>query len=96
VKIAVIIAVGGIYARTVRRMPSGFVLATGIAWLLFSIAADVITGIGSAGAYQLLGDPSVISPPLRDATLFAWLAAPALFARGGAPIARRETFGSHR
>jgi hypothetical protein len=86
VKIAVIVVAGGIYARTARGTPSSVVLASGIAWLIFSIAADVITGIGSAGTYQLLGDPSVLSPSLRDATIFAWLAAPALFARSGAPI----------
>jgi hypothetical protein len=86
VRIAVIVVVGWIYARSARGVPGSVVLVTGIAWLSFSIAADVITGIRSAGAYQLLGDPSATTPILRDATIFAWLTAPALFARGGAPI----------
>ena len=94
-KIAMILIAGAVYARSARGVPSGFVLTTGIAWLAFSIAADVITGIGSVRAYQLLGDPRVISATLRDATIFAWLGAPALFARGDAPIERGEDFGRH-
>lgn len=94
-KVAVIIAAGAVYARTARGVPSGFVLVSGVAWLVFSICADVITGIGSAGAYQLLGDPRVISAALRDATIFAWLGAPALFARGGAATERGEDFERH-
>ena len=94
-KVAVILIAGAVYARSARGAPSGFVLASGIAWLAFSIAADVITGIGSAGEYQLLGDPRVISAILRDATIFAWLGAPAFFARGGAPIEREEDAGRY-
>lgn len=94
-KIAVVLVVGFIYARSARGAPSGFVAATGIAWLAFSIAADVITGIGSVHAYQLLGDPRAVSEILRDATIFAWLGAPALFARGGAAIERGEDFERH-
>jgi len=96
VKIAVIIVAGAIYARTARRVPSGLVLTSGIAWLVFSIAADVITGIGSASAYQLLGNPTAVSGILRGVTILAWLSAPALLARGGLPIERREDFRRHR
>jgi hypothetical protein len=94
-KIAVIIGAGAIYARMARGVPSGFVLSSGIAWLVFSIAADVITGIGSARAYQLLGNPSVISAVLRDATIVTWLGAPALFARNGTPVERGDDFAWH-
>lgn len=83
VKIAVILVAGALYARTVRDAPTDLVLSTGLAWLLFSIAADVITGIRSAGnVYQLLGDRAA---PLRlgDLTMLAWLASPALFTRRG-------------
>jgi hypothetical protein len=83
VKIGVILTAGAIYARTVRGAATDLVLSTGLAWLLFSIAADVITGIRPAGSsYQLLGDPAA---PLRlgDLTMLAWLASPALFTRRG-------------
>jgi hypothetical protein len=83
VKISVILAAGALYARSVGGAPTDLVLSTGLAWLLFSIAADVITGIRSVGsAYQLLGDPAV---PLRlgDLTMLTWLASPALFTRRG-------------
>ena len=83
VKIAVILTAGALYARTVRGAPTDLVLSTGLAWLLFSVAADVITGIRTAGSvYQLLGDPAT---PLRlgDLTMLAWLASPALFTRRG-------------
>ena len=49
----------------------------------------------ASGEYQLLGDPRVISAILRDATIFAWLGAPAFFARGGAPIEREEDAGRY-
>jgi hypothetical protein len=91
-KIAVIVGAGAIYARTASGAPSGFVLTSGIAWLVFSIAADIITGIGSTGAYQLLGDPTAVSGLLRTLTMLAWLSAPALFARGGATTERREDY----
>jgi hypothetical protein len=94
-KIAVILIAGAVYARRASGVPAGFVPATGIAWLAFSIAADVITGIGSVRAYQLLGDPGVISATLRDATIVAWLGAPALFARSGTPSERADDFGRH-
>lgn len=83
VKIGVILAAGALYARTVRGAATDLVLSTGLAWLLFSIAADVITGIRSVGsAYQLLGDPAA---PFRlgDVTMLAWLASPGLFTRRG-------------
>jgi hypothetical protein len=94
-KIAMILIAGAVYARSARGAPSGFVLASGVAWLVFSICADVITGIGSAGAYQLLGDPRVISATLRDATIFAWLGAPALFVRGGEQLELRDPVRRH-
>jgi hypothetical protein len=95
-KIAVILIAGAIYARRAGGLPAGFVPATGIAWLAFSIAADIITGIGSARAYQLLGNPSVISAILRDATIVAWLGAPTLFARNGIPVERGDDFARYR
>jgi len=90
VKIAVIVVVGWLYG-----VAGGVVLVTGIAWLILSIAADVITGIGSADAYQLLGDPTAMSGILRNVTILAWLSAPALFAGGGAPIERGEDSRRH-
>jgi hypothetical protein len=83
VKIGVILIAGALYGRSVRGAPTDLVLSTGLAWLLFSIAADVVTGIRSAGSvYQLLGDPTA---PLRlgDLTMLTWLASPALFTRRG-------------
>jgi len=94
-KIAVILIAGSVYARRASGLPAGFVLATGIAWLAFSIATDVITGIGSARAYQLLGDPGAIPAILRDATIVTWLGAPALFARNGTPVERGDDFARH-
>jgi hypothetical protein len=82
-KIAIILTAGALYARTVRGAPTDLVLSTGLAWLLFSVAADVVTGIRATGnVYQLLGDPAA---PLRlgDLTMLAWLASPALFTRRG-------------
>lgn len=95
-RIAVITAIGAVFARAVRGASAELILATGLGWLVLSIAADLITGIGSAGAYQLLGDPTPVSGILRNVTILAWLSAPALFAWGGAPIERREGFGRHR
>jgi hypothetical protein len=95
VKIALIVGAGGLYARVVRGAPSDLVLATGVAWLTFSIAADVVTGIRSAGAYQLLGDP--LAPQrLRDLTMLAWLVAPALFARRAGGSDRTNQFRLQR
>jgi len=83
VKIALIFGAGWAYAKGVRGASTDLVLSTGLAWLVFSIGADVVTGIRSTtGAYQLLGDP--LAPlRIRDLTMLAWLAGPALFTRRG-------------
>jgi hypothetical protein len=94
VKIALILGAGALYARVVRGAPSDLLLSTGLAWLVFSIAADVVTGIRSNG-YQLLGDP--LTPlRLRDVTVLAWLGAPALFTWRGVRDNRRADLPPYR
>jgi len=96
IEISLIVAAGAVYAWAVRGAAASFVVATGLAWLTLSIVADVVMGSESVDVgYRLLGDPTVVPEVLRDLIIVSWLAAPALFARGGAVTERREDFGRH-
>lgn len=87
-KIALVIAVGAVYGRFSRRASLEMALGTGLAWLGFSISADLVTSLHSVrDTYRLLGDPSV-PPLLRDLMMFAWVAGPSVFARRVAPDGR--------
>jgi hypothetical protein len=82
VKIAAIVAVAFAYTRLCARcagMP--YALGVGIAWLVLTIAAELLmTAHLGRGWFGLLGSPE--RPLLRNIDLFVWIFAPALFARG--------------
>jgi hypothetical protein len=70
------------YTRLVARQ-SGIThaLGVGIAWLVLSIVTELaLTAHAGHGWVLLLGSPD--HPLLRNISLFAWIFAPALFARG--------------
>jgi len=55
-------------------------LGVGIAWLVMTIVAEMITAtLEGHGWYSLLGSPA--RPLLRNVFLFVWIFAPAIFAR---------------
>jgi len=56
-------------------------LGVGIAWLVLSMVVEMVvaTCLGH-GCSSLLGSPA--RPLLRNVFLFAWIFAPAVFARG--------------
>jgi hypothetical protein len=86
VKIVFIIAIGAVFARAARGVSPELVVATGLCWLVLSIAADLVaTSRALDPVHQLLGDPAASPKNLRALTILAWLAAPALFARRGDP-----------
>ena len=67
------------YTR-VRACDTSHALGAGIAWLVLSIAAEIaLTSRTGHGWFFLLGAPA--HPLLRTLDLFAWIYAPALFAR---------------
>lgn len=92
-KVALIVAAATVFTRVARGVALDAAVATGLAWLVFSIAADAITGLRSSGggAYRLLGD-SLAPRRLQDLTMLAWLAAPALFARRAGGSDRTDPF----
>jgi len=81
VEIAVLIGVAFCYMRLI--VPSATVdhaLLVGIIWLLLTIVAEMLVGgFVHHGWFALLGSPA--RPILRNVFLFAWIFAPALFAR---------------
>ena len=92
-KVVFIVAIGAVFARAVRGASADLVLATGLAWLVLSIAADFIASVRSVDvAYRLLGDPTVVPQNLRDLTILIWLAAPVLFARRAEGSRRTDPF----
>ncbi len=92
-KVVFIVAIGAVFARAVRGASADLILATGLAWLVLSIAADFVAGVRSVDvAYRLLGDPTVVPQNLRDLTILVWLAAPALFARRAGKSDRADRF----
>ena len=81
VKIAVIIGIGFAYmALTARDATVDHALLVGTLWLLLAIIGEVVmtAHIGRAW-FELLGAPT--KPLYRCFLMFAWVAAPALFAR---------------
>jgi len=56
-------------------------LGVGIAWLTLTVVTELIVArVSGHGWYTLLGRPD--HPLMRNVTLFAWIFAPAVFARG--------------
>jgi hypothetical protein len=81
-KVVLIVAGAGFFARAMRGISVETAFATGIAWLALAIAGEALLGIRSGSDWsEFLGNPKTVSEVLRDATMIAWVAAPALFAR---------------
>ena len=57
-----------------RNAGASHALGVGVAWLTLSIVTEIVTP-----THALLGSPD--HPLLRNLTLFAWIFAPACFAR---------------
>jgi hypothetical protein len=84
VQLATIIAVGFAYmALTAREATVDHALLVGTVWLLLAIVAELIATehLGHTW-FELLGAPA--KPLYRCLLMFAWVAAPALFARNQA------------
>jgi hypothetical protein len=87
-EIAALILTAYAYSRCAAREAGiTHALGVGIAWLVLSIATEIVlaTHVGH-GWFTLLGSPD--RPLLRSVLLFVWIFAPALFARpavDGAP-----------
>lgn len=74
-KAAVILVVACVYMRIVASSATlDHALFTGVTWLLLAIFADVATHT----RFELLGPPA---SAMRNVLMFAWVMAPALFAR---------------
>jgi hypothetical protein len=83
--ITALLLVAYVYTRSAARQ-SGIAHALGVGstWLLLSIAAEItITAHQRHAWFALLGSPE--RPLLRNVFLFAWVFAPALFARRESP-----------
>lgn len=79
--VASICAMAYVYMRLLARQADGtHALGVGVAWLALAIVTEMVvaTRVGH-GWYGLLGSPE--HPLLRSCFLFAWIFAPALFAR---------------
>jgi hypothetical protein len=79
--IVALLAAAYAYSRFVAREAGiSHALGVGIAWLSLSIATEIaLTSYVGHGWFTLLGSPE--QPLLRNIYLFAWIFAPALFAR---------------
>ena len=77
---AMLVTAGGYMWLVARHAGVTHALGVGIAWLTLSIVAEIAltTHLGHAW-FTLLGSPN--RPLLRNIFLFAWIFAPALFAR---------------
>ena len=82
VKALAILASGYVYMRLLARDATvEHALLVGVTWLLLDIGAEIaIASTLGTRWYLLLGSPAY--PIFRDVLLFAWVAAPAVFARG--------------
>src|SRR5213596_261218 len=80
VKTAAIVLVAFAYMRlTAREATLDHALFVGVTWLLLTIAAELLaTRHFGRSWFELLGSPN---SALRNILLFAWIGAPALFAR---------------
>ena len=79
-KLPVIVAVSFVYMRFVARAATvDHALAAGAAWLALSIVAELATTTQTGhGWFLLIGSPNSV---MRNVLMFAWIFAPALFAR---------------
>lgn len=79
-KAAAIIATAFAYMRlTAREATLDHALFAGVTWLVLSIVAELLlTRHFGRGWFDLLGSPD---SALRNILMFAWIGAPALFAR---------------
>lgn len=80
-KTLVIFVAGFAYARLASpRTTVNQALIVGASWLFLGVIAEVIVSSATHHPwFQILGSPA--KPILRDVVLFAWVAAPAFFAR---------------
>ncbi|HEV8661410.1 MAG TPA: hypothetical protein VGS96_22635 [Thermoanaerobaculia bacterium] len=81
-ELAAIIAAGFAYMRlTARDATVDHALLVGTLWLFFAIIAEIaVTAHFGHAWFELLGAPA--KPIYRCLLMFAWVAAPALFASG--------------
>ena len=78
--VAIVVAAGAYMRLAARNRGTTHALGVGIAWLVLSIVAEMtMTSHLGHGWFSLLGPPD--HPLLRNISLFAWIFAPALFAR---------------
>jgi hypothetical protein len=82
-KAIAILASGFVYMRLLARDATvEHALLVGATWLLLDIGAEIaIASTFGTHWYLLLGSPAY--PIFRDVLLVSWVAAPAVFARGG-------------
>ena len=77
---AIFVAAYAYMRLTAREAAVDHALFVGVAWLSLGIVAEVVMAATAGhGWFDLLGSPQ--KPLLRDVLLFAWIVAPALFAR---------------
>ncbi|HVR39693.1 MAG TPA: hypothetical protein VMU84_11405 [Thermoanaerobaculia bacterium] len=81
-KVLAIVASALAYVKlTARNVTVQHALLVGIAWLALDIVAEIVMTFRFGGGwFELIGPPQ--HELLRDVMLLAWVAAPALFARG--------------
>jgi hypothetical protein len=79
-KVCAIVLIAFAYVHlTVQKATLDHALFVGVVWLLLTIAGEIaMTMLSHRGWYDLLGSPA---SALRNVVMFAWVAAPALFAR---------------
>ncbi len=80
-KVGAIVVAAYAYIRlTARRATLDHALSVGVVWVVFDVAAEMITAkaVGHDW-FELIGSPA--HPAVRDLLLVTWIAAPALFAR---------------
>ncbi len=79
VKTAIIVAVAGVYMKTFGHATIEHALGVGATWLALSILVEITVSLHAGrGWFELLGSPA---SGLRNVVMFAWVAAPVLFAR---------------
>ncbi len=84
-EIGAIVLIAFAYVRlTARQITVDHALLVGVAWLLFTVVAEITaTAMSGHAWFMLLGSPA--HRALRYAVLLAWIVAPALFARDSSP-----------
>ena len=77
---AIFVAAYAYMRLAARNAPVEHALVVGVSWLALGIVTEIVmAAAGGHGWFELLGSPE--KPMLRDVLLFAWIVAPALFAR---------------